>query len=187
LTAVKINVESVARQITEPALKERLRDSIEVTSTALSQVRQLSLDLRPPQLDELGLVPALRGHLNRQAAVGKFTPHFQAPELAKRLSTEIETACFRVCQEALTNIVRYAKATDVWIDLVVDQARITLSVRDDGVGFVVDVSANRAANGESLGLLGMEERIALVGGAFTVQSQPGQGTEVRARIPLGKL
>ena len=187
LTAVKINVEAVARQVSEPALKERLRDSIEVTATALSQVRQLSVDLRPPQLDELGLVPALRGHLNRQAAAGTFTPHFQASELPTRLSTEIETACFRVCQEALTNIVRYAKASDVWIELVVEQNQLTLSIRDDGVGFVVDVSANRAANGESLGLLGMEERIALVGGALSVQSQPGQGTAVRARVPLGKL
>lgn len=184
LTAVKINVEAVSRQISEPALKERLRDSIEVTATALSQVRQLSLDLRPAQLDELGLVPALRGHLNRQATVGKFTPHFQAPELAKRLSTGIETACFRVCQEALTNIVRYARASAVWIDLVVEPDQLTLSVRDDGVGFVVDVSANRAAHGESLGLLSMEERIALVGGVLTVQSQPGQGTVVRARVPL---
>jgi two-component system, NarL family, sensor histidine kinase UhpB len=186
LTAVKINVEGAARQALDPALKERLRDSAEITTTALSQVRQLSLDLRPAQLDELGLVPALRGHLDRQAAVGKFTPHFQAPELPKRLSTEIETACFRVCQEALTNIVRYAKAADVWIDLTVDQDQLALSIRDDGVGFVVDVSTNRAANGESLGLLSMEERIALVGGALTVHSQPGQGTAVRARVPLGR-
>ena len=184
LTAVKINLESVARRISDPALKEPLRDSVEITSTALAQVRRLSLDLRPAQLDDLGLVAALRGHADRQAAVGRFTAHFETRGLPKRLNTKIETACFRVSQEALTNILRHARAANVWIDLSADQNQVTLTVRDDGVGFVVEDGTNRATNGESLGLLSMEERIALIGGSLTVQSQPGKGTEVRARVPL---
>jgi two-component system, NarL family, sensor histidine kinase UhpB len=184
LTAVKINLESVARRISDPALKEPLRDSVEITSTALAQVRRLSLDLRPAQLDDLGLVAALRGHADRQAAVGRFTAHFETRGLPKRLNTKIETACFRVSQEALTNILRHARAANVWIDLSADQNQVTLTVRDDGVGFVVENGTNRATTGESLGLLSMEERIALIGGNLTVQSQPGKGTEVRARVPL---
>ena len=184
LTAVKINLESVARRISDPALKEPLRDSVEITSTALAQVRRLSLDLRPAQLDDLGLVAALRGHADRQAAVGRFTAHFETRGLPKRLNTKIETACFRVSQEALTNILRHARAANVWIDLSADQNQVTLTVRDDGVGFVVEDGTNRATTGESLGLLSMEERVALIGGSLTVQSQPGKGTEVRARVPL---
>jgi two-component system sensor histidine kinase UhpB len=184
LTAVKINLESVARRISDPALKEPLRDSVEITSTALAQVRRLSLDLRPAQLDDLGLVAALRGHADRQAAVGRFAAHFETRGLPKRLNTKIETACFRVSQEALTNILRHARAANVWIDLSADQNQVTLTVRDDGVGFVVEDGTNRATTGESLGLLSMEERIALIGGSLTVQSQPGKGTEVRARVPL---
>jgi len=148
------------------------------------QVRRLSLDLRPAQLDDLGLVAALRGHADRQAAVGRFTAHFETRGLPKRLNTKIETACFRVSQEALTNILRHARAANVWIDLSADQNQVTLTVRDDGVGFVVEDGTNRATTGESLGLLSMEERIALIGGNLTVQSQPGKGTEVRARVPL---
>jgi two-component system, NarL family, sensor histidine kinase UhpB len=186
LTAVKINLESVARQISEPALIERLRDSMEVTSIALSQVRRLSLNLRPAQLDDMGLVSALRGHLNRQAAVGNFTAHFDATTLPRRMSNEIETACFRVSQEAITNILRHAKARNVWIELGTDPGQVILSVRDDGVGFVVEAGANRATSGESLGLLSMEERVALIGGTLTVHSQLGHGTEVRARVPLAR-
>lgn len=184
LTAVKINLESVARRISDPALKEPLRDSVEITSTALAQVRRLSLDLRPAQLDDLGLVAALRGHADRQAAVGRFTAHFETRGLPKRLNTKIETACFRVSQEALTNILRHSRAANVWIDLSADQSQVTLTVRDDGVGFVVEDGTNRATSGESLGLLSMEERIALIGGSLSVVSQPGKGTEVRARVPL---
>jgi two-component system sensor histidine kinase UhpB len=184
LTAVKINLESVARRISDPAVKEPLRDSVEITSTALAQVRRLSLDLRPAQLDDLGLVAALRGHADRQAAVGRFTAHFETRGLPKRLNTKIETACFRVSQEALTNILRHSRAANVWIDLSADQSQVTLTVRDDGVGFVVEDGTNRATSGESLGLLSMEERIALIGGSLSVVSQPGKGTEVRARVPL---
>ncbi|PWT72429.1 MAG: hypothetical protein C5B46_06855, partial [Proteobacteria bacterium] len=110
LTAVKINLESVARQVDDDNLKERLSDSIDIANTALNQVRQLSLDLRPAQLDDLGLVAALRGHLDRQAAVGQLTAHFSAPERRVRLKPEVETACFRVAQEALTNVLRHARA-----------------------------------------------------------------------------
>jgi PAS domain S-box-containing protein len=186
LTAVKINLESVSRQISDPALKEPLRDSVEITTTALAQVRRLSLDLRPAQLDDLGLVSALRAHLDRQAVVGRFIPHFLAEGLPKRMSTEIETACFRVAQEALTNVLRHAKAANVWVELGIDRNHVTLSVRDDGVGFVVEEGTNGAASGESLGLLSMEERIGLIGGSLAVHSQLGQGSEVRARVPLAR-
>ena len=182
LTAVKINLESVARQISDPVLKERLSDSVEIAASALNQVRQLSLDLRPAQLDDLGLIAALRGHLDRQASVGQLVARFTTTELASRLKPEVETACFRVAQEALTNVLRHARARNVWLDLSVDGGILTLSVRDDGIGFQVQGSGAAAA--ESLGLLSMEERVSLVGGKLTVESHPGQGTVVRANIPV---
>jgi len=184
LTAVKINLESVARQIPAPALQQRLTDSVRITSAALDQVRQLSLDLRPAQLDDLGLISALRAHLERQAALGQFAPHFRSLELRARLKPEIETACFRVTQEALTNVLRHARANNVWLDLSCEDSLLKLSVRDDGIGFEVQSGANGAVAGESLGLLSMEERVGLVGGQLHVHSAPGQGTTVRALIPL---
>ena len=184
LTAVKINLESVTRQVTDPALKERLSDSIEIATTALNQVRQLSLDLRPAQLDDLGLIAALRGHLDRQASVGQLTARFSAPEQPVRLKPEVETACFRVAQEALTNVLRHGRARNVWLDLSVEDGVVNLSVRDDGVGFELHGTGDRAVASESLGLLSMQERIGLVGGKLSVESSPGRGTAIRATIPI---
>jgi PAS domain S-box-containing protein len=185
LTAVKINLESVARQVDDDTLKERLSDSIDIANTALNQVRQLSLDLRPAQLDDLGLVAALRGHLDRQAAVGQLTAHFSAPERRVRLKPEVETACFRVAQEALTNVLRHGRARNVWLDLAINNGFVHLSLRDDGIGFELHGAGDRAAAGESLGLLSMQERVGLVGGQLSVEASPGLGTLIRASIPIG--
>ena len=103
---------------------------------ALSQVRQWSFDLRPPLLDDLGLVSALRWYLDRQVR-GFVIPHFKTPRREKRFPSEIETTCFRVAQEALTNVVRHARARHVWIELRQNAKELRLGIRDDGVGFDV--------------------------------------------------
>ncbi|MGH7575575.1 MAG: sensor histidine kinase, partial [Longimicrobiales bacterium] len=100
-------------------------------------------------------------------------------DLESRLDSRIEIACFRVVQEACTNIVRHARALTVGVELRRDASSLELTVRDDGVGFDVAGSRYRA----SLGLLGMEERVTLAGGRLEIESTPGQGTLVRARFP----
>jgi two-component system sensor histidine kinase UhpB len=156
----------------------------ETTRHALERVRQLSLSLRPLQLDDLGLVAALRSHLDRQAGIGGLTPHFDALEAPHSLAAEVETACFRVAQEAVTNVLRHAQAKNVWLRLFTAGEYLALSVRDDGVGFDLEAARRRGAAGASLGLVGMEQRAALAGGTLELRSAPGQGTLLLATFAL---
>jgi signal transduction histidine kinase len=182
LTALKIQLESLARA--DSALGARVEECVETTRHMLERVRQLSLSLRPLQLDDLGLVAALRSHLDRQARVGGLVPHFDA-EHAGQAPPEIETACFRVAQEAITNVLRHAQARNLWLRLFAAEGRLALSLRDDGIGFDTEAARRRAAGGGSLGLVGMEERTAFAGGSLELRSAPGQGTVLLATFPLG--
>ncbi len=183
LTALKIQLESLAR-VDRGALQPQLDDCVSTTRHALERVRQLSLNLRPLQLDDLGLVAALRSHLDRQASVGGLTPHFDANDVPRPVAPDIETACFRVAQEAITNVLRHAHAAHLWVRLFTAEGQLGLSVRDDGAGFDLDAARRRAAAGGSLGVVGMEERVALVGGSFELRTAPGQGTVLLATFPL---
>jgi len=149
----------------------------------LSQVRRLSLDLRPAPLDDFGLVAALRGLVNRMGEAGGFSVDFSADPIQSRLPEAIETACFRVAQEALTNIVRHAHAHQISVELHVGR-ELQLVVRDDGGGFNLEAARNPGLERSSMGLLGMEERIYLVGGRLMIETALGRGTRVRAVIPL---
>jgi two-component system sensor histidine kinase UhpB len=186
LTALKLNLEALQRGREADTPGARVQEALETTQHTLDRVRQLSLSLRPAQLDDLGLAAALRSHLDRQAALGGFTPHAQIQECAARLPPEVETACFRVAQEAVNNIVRHARARNVWLRLAVDGDRLELGVRDDGAGFDVEAAQRRAALGASLGVVSMAERAALAGGALRIESSSGQGTAVLAAFPLAR-
>jgi signal transduction histidine kinase len=182
LTALKIQLESLTRG-SDP-LAARILECVDTARHTLERVRQLSLSLRPLQLDDLGLVAALRSHLDRQASIGGLTPHFDAAEVPQGVAAEVETACFRVAQEAITNVLRHARARNVWLRLFCDCGRLALSVRDDGAGFDPQAARRRGAGGASLGLVGMEERAALAGGALELRSAPGQGTVLLATFAL---
>jgi two-component system sensor histidine kinase UhpB len=184
LTALKLNLESLARGRDSAAFEARIGEALETTRHTIERVRQLSINLRPLQLDDLGLAAALRSHLDRQAKLGGLAPHFEIQEVPLKLSADIETACFRVAQEAINNIVRHSKAANVWLRLFVAGERLALSVRDDGSGFDVAAAQKRAAAGASLGVVSMEERVALAGGSFQIHSAPGQGTVVVASFPV---
>jgi two-component system sensor histidine kinase UhpB len=182
LTALKIQLESLARDGGESSA--RVLECVETTRHTLARVRQLSLSLRPLQLDDLGLVAALRSHLDRQASVGALTPHFDAAEAPQAIAPEIETACFRVAQEAINNVLRHAGAQNLWVRIFTAGGRLALSVRDDGRGFDLDSARRRGAAGASLGLVGMEERTALAGGTLELRSAPGQGAVLLATFAL---
>jgi two-component system sensor histidine kinase UhpB len=102
------------------------------------------------------------------------------------LCSDLAIACFRVAQEALTNVVRHAAARHVWIELSQSDSVLELVVRDDGVGFDVAPTQEQAARRGSLGLLGMAERVQLMGGTLQVETEPGRGTRIRASFPLGE-
>jgi signal transduction histidine kinase len=184
LTALKLNLEALARGRDGADLVARVDEALQTARHTIERVRQLSVNLRPLQLDDLGLAAALRSHLDRQAKLGNLVPHFEIQEVPVKLSPDIETACFRVAQESINNVLRHAKASNVWLRLFVAGEQLALSVRDDGAGFDVTAAQRRAAAGESLGVVSMEERVALAGGNLQIQSAPGQGTVVVASFPF---
>ena len=184
LTALKIQLESVARAGGEAAARSRVDECVDTVQHTLERVRQLSLSLRPPQLDDLGLAAAVRSHLDRQARVAGLQAHFETDDAPQELAPDTETACFRVAQEAINNVLRHARARNLWVRLFTAGGRLAISVRDDGKGFELDSVRERSANGSSLGLIGMEERMALAGGSFELRSAPGQGTILLATFPV---
>ncbi len=181
LQALKINLQTVQRFPKESA--QRLADSIEIVDHTLQQVRNLSLDLRPSLLDDLGLAAALEWYVERQEQRTGVASHFTAAPPDLHADPTVETACFRVAQEALTNVVRHAHAQNVWVELQQQGTELHLVVRDDGSGFDVRAARARATQGGSLGLLGMQERVELAGGRFDIAATPEHGTEIHIRFP----
>jgi PAS domain S-box-containing protein len=181
LTAVKINLQAVQR-LAETALPY-VEESVAIVERALQQVRNLSLELRPSMLDDLGLVPALRWYIGRTAQRAGFQAEFSSHLGDARLPPEIETTCFRITQAALTNTVKHARADRVLIRLGIREGEVYLTIRDNGIGFDVDAARRRAIEGGSLGILSMEERVLLAGGRIEIESAPGHGAEVRVSFP----
>ena len=184
LTVIQFNLQAMLPSPGTEAVSLRLHESLEVVERVLEQVQDISLDLRPSILDDLGLEPALRWYTNRQAALVGLKVGFHADPLEQRLDPVIETECFRVAQEALTNVVRHARAKAVTVELRQEAGQLHLRVRDDGVGFEVAAVRERAVRGASLGLLSMEERALLAGGGLEFKSTLEEGTEVHAWFPL---
>ena len=182
LTSIKLNLKNL--QQVSPNGADLVLDTLAIAEHALQQVRSLALDLRPSMLDDIGLAPALRWCLDRQAHRSGFAPHFLAepPELAA--SPEVAITCFRVAQESLTNIARHAQARTVRMEVRQYETALDLQVHDDGIGFDVNAATERATQGASLGLLGMRERAELVGGLIDIESTPNSGTTIHARFPL---
>jgi signal transduction histidine kinase len=171
-------------QVSAASLVRNLRG---VADQAIIELRKVMTNLRPSQLDDLGLVPTLRWYLREYA---ERHPHIhmelEAGQLTRRLPPGAETVLFRVTQETLSNVVRHAHATQVTVTLTQDRDTIRLEVKDDGVGF--DASAigvpSSQARASGWGLVGMRERVALAGGQFTIESRVGQGTRVFVELPL---
>jgi PAS domain S-box-containing protein len=183
LTAAKINLKIIAPDV--PAkVAGRLDDSVQLLDRLLKQVRELSLNLRPPLLDELGLVPTLRWLVDQQAQRAGLRVTFTTNVNGLEIDPDAQTACFRVAQEAITNIIRHSGAKNVAVELRRDVERLTLSVRDDGAGFDPAVMPQRTTQDFTLGLVSMKERTLLVRGGLEIVSAPGQGTEIRAWFPL---
>ena len=180
LTAVKINLQALRRQLATTPYAPRLDENIDSVQRALGQVRNLSLDLRPSILDDLGLSAALEWYIHRLSQMAGLKPELHLPTDAPRWAPTIEITCFRVAQEALTNIMRHAHARHIWIELRYSPVEMCLCVRDDGQGFEPAAARLRATrSGTSVGLLSMAERVALAGGHLEIESTPGHGARVQ--------
>lgn len=183
LTAIKISLHRLERWTTSPQASEPLEDCLALVDGTLQQVRNISLDLRPSMLDDLGLVPTLHWYINRHAKRTGLRETLTCDAFPQRLPMTTETACFRIVQEALTNIARHAQAQMVSVTLRQANHTLHLTIQDDGIGF--DQNLRRTtAKVTSLGLLGMEERGTLIGGQLSIASTPGQGTRIALQVPL---
>lgn len=196
LTATKIILEGIKHQTAPVPLAGAMQKSTAADSTPLLTnavnhvdhllkiVRNLSLNLRPPMLDDFGLVSALRWLLDQHNKNTGRIVELDAEYEVEHPDSTIETACFRTAQEALTNVTRYSNAKKVSVHLHTDADGIHLVVKDDGIGFNVTAALSHARKGGSLGLINMQERAGIVGGHMEIISAPGKGTEIRARFPL---
>jgi PAS domain S-box-containing protein len=186
LTAVKMNLHAVQQFCQGSEAGSYVKDNIEAVDEALRLVRDLSVELRPPILDDLGLTTALRWYVDRYTKRTGLNVDVvvDLPDENERFPRELETACFRIAQEALTNVVRHAKATQVLVRLTRDTDVLFLIVKDDGVGFDVDRLRKRASRVATLGLVSMQERAHAAGGTIEIDSAPASGTEIRFSLPL---
>jgi signal transduction histidine kinase len=162
--------------------KERLGEDVhrEVTGIvdeAIRQTRSLAYSVRPPLLDDLGLAPSLERLAETMADEHCFDVRLEA-DLEGRLDVAVESLLYFVAREALENVVRHASASRALVRLVSLESTVRLSVEDDGTGFSLD-------DPRGLGLHGIEERVAVSGGTFTIESSPGRGTKVTAEVPRG--
>lgn len=184
LTGLKMDLSWLRRRLSEgchcdhlPELLEKTAAMITLTDAAIKSVRRIATELRPVILDEFGLVPAIEWQAQ------EFHQRTNVPcelDLADvPLKGECTTALYRILQEALTNVLRHAAATRVWLSLKADAECVVLEIADNGKGVPDQALRDR----QSLGLLGMRERAAIVGGTLEVARRPGNGTRVVARVP----
>jgi signal transduction histidine kinase len=186
LASLMVGLRNVEEAPTPEEMRRRLADLRALSASTLDNVRRLALELRPSVLDDLGLAAALRRY------VQEYTARFQKPvDLqvvgldGQRLSPEVETALYRIVQEALTNAAKYAQAKHISVLLELHAGQVSAIVEDDGRGFDAESVLRSGLAANRLGLYGMRERAELVGGTLTIESQEGRGTTVYVRVPVG--
>jgi signal transduction histidine kinase len=189
LTAVIMETAAVELALPEDssAARAKLEAVRTIAGQALKDLRQLIFGLRPELLDDLGLVPAVRAYAREHLERHGVQVNLDSSGWYGRLPDEIEIPVFRVIQEAVTNIVRHARATEAWIRLRVTDSTLLVQIEDNGIGFDPTEADQVRPSGQGLGLRGMEERVNLLGGTLRIDSQPGQGTRITAQIPLSNL
>jgi signal transduction histidine kinase len=169
-----------------PARRAELAQLLAVSQQAVQEVRQVIAGLRPTVLDDFGLAAALRHEVEVVQAAG-WRVRYRPPAHLPRLPAPVETTLFRVAQEALTNIRKHAGRTVVFVGLRAAWGRVWLVVRDQGAGFAAADWPRGRPPGAGLGLVGMEERVRLLGGQFRLRSRPGGGTRLAACIPVATV
>ena len=184
LTSLLISLAVLEKTLTTQEARDRIADTRALAHRTLRAIRSLSIDLRPSALDDLGLLPALRWYVKEYSQKCGIEVEFHASGFEERLPAEMETALYRIVQEALTNTARHGNAHNVSIILKEDEDAISASIRDDGCGFDVDAVLHSPVQERRLGLAGMNERAILLNGMLTIHSTPGHGTTVEVRIPL---
>jgi len=149
----------------------------------LDEMHRLIYELRPALLDDLGLVAATRWLAEKNLKTVGVGINFRVIGRERRLPSQLETTLFRVIQEAITNIIRHANAKRASIILHFTKGTVRVNIKDNGAGFDVEEAISTKNRPRGLGLLGMKERVELFNGNFSIRSSPGEGTEIRIKIP----
>ncbi|HSC98682.1 MAG TPA: sensor histidine kinase, partial [Casimicrobiaceae bacterium] len=163
---------------------ERIEECISTLDGAVKQLRSVARNLRPAVLDDLGLADALQALLEQQAEAAGWTSEFKCEGIPVRLSTDVETMCYRICQEALSNTARHGRARNIEVALRRDGGQVELVIADDGNGFDYGSLQTPAARRKHFGLVSMQERATLAGGTFNVRTAPGRGTRIQVSFPV---
>lgn len=184
LAALKISLANAWLHVDEKqAIQKRLTYAQEVIDGIAQTTRDIARRLRPPLLDQQGLRSALAWHIRSLTLPPNVHVHFEQEIDDLRFSEAVELACFRIVQEGITNALRHAEAAEIVVRISCTPDHIHLSVQDDGKGFDVDIRLDESDEQISLGLIGIRERIASLGGHFEIDSQPNTGTRVSACLP----
>ncbi len=185
LTSLLISLAILEESITTPEGRARIGDTRRLAHQTLRAIRNLSIDLRPSALDDLGLLPALRWYVKEYQQKFTIDVDLQATAFKERLPTDVETALYRIIQESLTNVARHAQAHKVSVVLREDASAVYATIGDDGIGFDAEQLQKTPGPGQERGwgLVGMHERASLLDGSLTIDSQSGSGTIVRVYIP----
>lgn len=183
LTALILNLEMAERSVTVPNEQQRLARLRGIAEDTLRELRKMIYDLRPTILDDLGLAAAIRWYVKEAVEPQGLRVDMHLAGLDLRMPHHIETAVFRIVQEAFTNILKHADAHQATVDVSLADGRVQLIITDDGRGFDVN-SIPQGQERRGMGLMGMRERAELLGGTWKVESQPKEGTRVEAMIPV---
>lgn len=186
LARVLLNIEMCEDLLPEglPEVREKMHATSRLTEQTLENVRKLIFDLRPTLLDDLGLAPAVHWYAKNNLEAAGIQVQFDVSTHLGRAAPPIETAMFRIVQEAVTNIVRHAGAHQVRLSLSREGPKWVLTVQDDGCGFDIRAAEHGGDGDHHWGLFGLRERVELLGGTFKIESRPGTGTTLEVELPV---
>lgn len=186
LSAVTVQLGLIEAATDPEPSRSRIDDARTALRSALADLRRVIADLRPSALDDVGLVPAVHDLARRECDAHDIELDWEVAGPVRRLAPAVETALFRILQEGVNNVVRHSRARSARVSIAFTEGQVRASVEDDGVGFDPDASERAEPDGH-VGLLGMQERAALLGGRLEIASRPGRGARVTAVIPDGAV
>ena len=188
LTSLAVNLEAVIAILPSDAdeAKAKLRGVQALAVKTLDEIHKVIYELRPTLLDDLGLVAAVEWYAENYLEAAGIKVHVETDGLERRLPAQIETALFRIIQEAATNIIRHANAGKTSLSLEFSETSVAVHIKDDGKGFDLDEVMRTKDSGRGLGLLSMQERAELMGGHLSIRSRPGLGTRIAVKIPIAQ-
>jgi len=185
LTGLKLGLARLQKLAPNKELEQMVQELKNLTVSTMEDIHNLSLDLRPSMLDDLGLMPAIRQYGIQFQKRSGIEVYLNLPRVIPRQSGEVEITVFRVIQESLTNTAKHAKASKITITIKTISNLLQVKVEDDGLGFDIKEALDKQGK-KSVGLFGIRERVELLNGSFSIKSSLGAGTVLEFTIPLAE-